>query len=141
MPKPSCAILLACWSLWIMPALCMGGVLSHACPQEAAGCGQSDEAHIHADHHADDDHHADHGAPDDCHHESDCSSDPCVSAITTAGRAVEDSFELLSVHTVVLQQFEVSCILLDPFGSAARMAHETSPCQRALHDSDLPLLI
>lgn len=124
-----------------MPALCLGGVLSHACPLETADCGQPNDVHVHADHDTDHHHAPDSGDPEDCHHESDCSSDPCVSAVATAGRVVTDGLDLLPVLILAPVQHDAPCLLSGGFVRTRRAVSGDAEPWYAIHDSDLPLLI
>jgi len=70
--------LLIAWATQAMPALCVAGVLSHACEcTERAGC----------DHSSDCEHES------GCTHESDCASDPCDEAVPRVQRQADPVVE------------------------------------------------
>jgi hypothetical protein len=124
------------WSLWIMPTLCVGGLLSHACAQDQSGCHEVNDPccpHEQAE------------TPSDgqCSHESDCGQDPCSTTVTTTGRTAESHFDVQTQLPYPLS----GCAEWTRFGHVAAQPRSgilRLPCsctEHPCHDSDLPLLI
>ena len=133
--------MMACWSLWLMPALCMGGMLAHACPTEERGCGPDDHGHDDHGH----DHHGHDDAPmapqpvDDCNHESDCSSDPCAGSLAIAGRLGDDVVEFIAA-VALAPGVSTPCSRVIPAWFDP-VIPDAAPPPLPIHDSDIPLLI
>lgn len=82
------AMLVTVWTFIAAPAMCLGGLMDHACDD---GDTRANVHHQDADH--SDDGCEDSGAPAPGSHESDCAADPCARAV-----AVGRDRDLVSVE-------------------------------------------
>ena len=77
------SILIAAWSFWGIPALCVAGVLAHPCAPEDKRCQNTDAPNC--SHEETDSKH-----DGECGHESDCESDPCSKMVVGRERSSDD---------------------------------------------------
>ncbi len=90
MVRRSCSILLAVWALVLLPTLCAGGLIAHACD-----C-----------------------APDAvCQHEAGCDVDPC-SELSAATVKRSDQSEVALIHSVAEFSLPTSTYEGDPLREA-----------------------
>lgn len=132
MVRRYCSILIATWSVWGMPALCVGGVLEHPCAPERKQCQDTDASKCL---------HEEPGCPHDgdCGHESDCESDPCATTVIGRERSSKDD-PLVSLDVVAIAQWtEHSAQALR--STPTRYSIATDNVQFHTHPSDIPLLI
>ncbi len=126
-------LVFTCWAFVGSPALCMAGVIRHACEPgssaefERSTCGDSDCL-------------CDQGSSS-CAHEQDCSADPCSRVVTSkdaAGRQAKYSlYEIVhSIPPADARMGVVPTSVAFPFLDG-RISRNRLP----LHPSDLPLLI
>jgi len=118
-------ILLTLWALFVMPSLCLAGILQHPCESEASS-------------------HHDHSSPDDhdsgCGHEDDCSDDPCSRMTVRAERSQNDFLSLMSFELALTAYGSSdSKPILEKIGHAASLpaSRINLPCAPCA----LPLLI
>ena len=126
------SILIATWSFWGMPALCVAGLLEHPCAPEGKHCQDTD---------APDCSHEEPDCPHDggCSHESDCESDPCSTMVFGRERTSDDG-PLVSLDAVAAAQWtEHSVQVLGSTRIPDNVA--TDSVQIPTHPSDIPLLI
>ena len=124
------AILIVISSLVVVPALCMGGVITHVC--------ECDEAPLSGTH-SEDEH--EHDSDSGCGHESDCADDPCENLVVRLDRHADDvtadlqspvPCELLPVLAIV--HGDIQAVRINDFGLPPSK-HLPFPI------SDIPLLI
>lgn len=120
MPRGS-AILFSIWALVLLPALCMGGLIGHACDCASDGHSQL--------------------ADSDCGHEEACDDDPC-GQLSAATRQRTLAFEVVLVHCVAQDERAGSPWSCDASGCSSQ---EYSPIlqevRRPYAPSDIPLLV
>lgn len=80
-----------CWAFVGLPALCVGGMLTHPC-----ACPHADES--------------DHPEDEGCGHENDCATDPCGEIVTRPDDDHASTSELNPAENLTL----VSSTLLEP---------------------------
>lgn len=147
MAKMPCAIFLVTWSLWVMPALCMGGMLQHVCAQDQVESHKTTEPDCGHEHHqhqtpysSDEVPHFGSARDGACSHEADCESDPCSGTVVTAGRVLMSGFDTqpvcLSEHSAIQTTVGTPGIV-----TVGRLVHGCAVTALPCFDSDLPALI
>lgn len=105
-------VLLAVWTLLLVPVFCQGGILSHACG------GHTEER---------------------CSHEDDCAVDPCSTSVRPSDNVARDVADALDAALAVPQSFLAPFLAALPLGEyccdATRVADD------GLSALFLPLLI
>ena len=123
-------LVIACWALQVSPALCLAGVLSHACDPQVEGAGVA---------HCIDEGNHEQPEPGSCSHEDNCNTDPCQD-----GRVIKDGGTPFSWDGMVLSALPgfLTCVVAQGT-HVARVCSEV-PAHRPrlpLNPSDLPLLL
>ena len=114
MVRRSCSILLAVWALVLLPTLCAGGLIAHACD-----CARDAV----------------------CQHETGCDVDPC-SELSAATVKRSDRSEVALMHSVVEFRLPTSAYEGGPLGHALHASHPTGErLHLPFAPSDVPLLI
>ncbi|MFN0149250.1 MAG: hypothetical protein ACKVU1_00895 [bacterium] len=105
-------VLLAVWTLLLVPVFCLGGILSHACG------GHTEER---------------------CSHEDDCAVDPCSTSVRPSENVARDVADALCEALAVPQAFTAPLAAVFPLGECywegTRVADDGPPSR------SLPLLI
>ena len=121
MPRKSSAILFSIWALVLLPSLCMGGVIGHACDCASDGHNQR--------------------ADSDCGHEEACFDDPCGQLLAAKWQRGQDS-ELILVHCIAQDVKAGSTYSFCPRGGSSSNAPSIlQETRRPFAPSDIPLLV
>ncbi len=126
------SILVAAWSFWGVPVLCVAGVLEHPCAPNDNHCQESD---------APDCSHEGPDCPHDggCGHGSDCESDPCSTIVLGRERPSDDTPSVSFEAIATVQWTQDS---LQPLRSTRTPVNAaTGYVQLPTHASDTPLLV
>lgn len=125
------SVLLVAWALFLLPAFCVAGIVSHACdceseaaPAACAECRNDPSEHPHES---------------NCNHESGCGADPCTDTVARADRHNDEPLTVEIFAASALDDGNVQ--MLAPIGESVGTALPESRCPDSVHRSDIPLLI
>lgn len=126
------SIAVTLWSLVLLPVLCVGGAIGHACE-----CLADAASHTRAL----DDHDTDSHGDTDCHHESDCDDDPCAQIASATRQRGEASMSAVFDSALIIGMISIGGENATDFIRLGfSPPNDLSACL-PLAPSDIPLLV
>lgn len=148
MHRTTVSIFVTLWSLVLLPGLCVGGVIGHACECLAEANKQTEAPCHHSALNDSGPNDTDCHHQADCHHESDCADDPCTQ-LAAATRQRSESSTPAAIHLLLNMgdgYLNTGIAASVPENHVHRLRPESSPLvgdrlRLPFAPSDTPLLV